>query len=59
MLLQEPISTVTLSSVPGGPGAGVEMGLALAGIPVRKEGVRAAADYLEECARTPARTRAK
>jgi alanine-glyoxylate transaminase/serine-glyoxylate transaminase/serine-pyruvate transaminase len=35
--------------------AGVEMGLALAGIPVRKEGVRAAADYLEECARTPAR----
>src|SRR5688572_18502046 len=35
--------------------AGVEMGLGLAGIPVRKEGVRAAADYLEECARTPAR----
>jgi alanine-glyoxylate transaminase/serine-glyoxylate transaminase/serine-pyruvate transaminase len=35
--------------------AGVEMGLALAGIPVRKEGVRAAAEYLEECARTPAR----
>ena len=35
--------------------AGVEMGLALAGVPVRKEGVRAAADYLEECARTPAR----
>jgi alanine-glyoxylate transaminase/serine-glyoxylate transaminase/serine-pyruvate transaminase len=35
--------------------AGVEMGLALAGIPARKEGVRAAADYLEECARTPAR----
>jgi alanine-glyoxylate transaminase/serine-glyoxylate transaminase/serine-pyruvate transaminase len=35
--------------------AGVEMGLALAGIPVRKEGARAAADYLEECARTPAR----
>jgi alanine-glyoxylate transaminase/serine-glyoxylate transaminase/serine-pyruvate transaminase len=35
--------------------AGVEMGLALAGIPVRKEGVRAAADYLEDCARTPAR----
>jgi len=34
---------------------GVEMGLALAGVPVRKEGVRAAADYLEECARTPAR----
>jgi alanine-glyoxylate transaminase / serine-glyoxylate transaminase / serine-pyruvate transaminase len=35
--------------------AGVEMGLALAGIPLRKEGVRSAADYLEECARTPAR----
>jgi alanine-glyoxylate transaminase/serine-glyoxylate transaminase/serine-pyruvate transaminase len=35
--------------------AGVEMGLALAGIPARKEGVRAAADYLEECARMPAR----
>jgi alanine-glyoxylate transaminase/serine-glyoxylate transaminase/serine-pyruvate transaminase len=35
--------------------AGVEMGLGLAGIPVRKEGVRSAADYLEECARTPAR----
>ena len=35
--------------------AGVEMGLGLAGIPVRKEGVRAAADYLEECARKPAR----
>ncbi len=35
---------------------GVEMGLALAGIPVRKEGVRAAAEYLEECARAPART---
>src|SRR5688572_15554117 len=35
--------------------AGVEMGLALAGIPVRKEGVRAASDYLEECARKPAR----
>ena len=35
--------------------AGVEMGLSLAGVPVRKEGVRAAADYLEECARAPAR----
>jgi alanine-glyoxylate transaminase/serine-glyoxylate transaminase/serine-pyruvate transaminase len=35
--------------------AGVEMGLALAGIPARKEGVRAAAEYLEDCARTPAR----
>jgi alanine-glyoxylate transaminase/serine-glyoxylate transaminase/serine-pyruvate transaminase len=34
---------------------GVEMGLTLAGIPVRKEGVRAAAEYLEECARPPAR----
>jgi hypothetical protein len=38
-----------------GTHAGVETGLALAGIPVRKEGVRAAADDQEECARTPAR----
>src|SRR5690349_3858820 len=35
--------------------AGVEMGLALAGVPVRKEGVQAAMQYLAECARTPAR----
>jgi len=35
--------------------AGVEMGLVLAGVPVKKEGVQAAMDYLAECARTPAR----
>jgi alanine-glyoxylate transaminase/serine-glyoxylate transaminase/serine-pyruvate transaminase len=35
--------------------AGVEMGLALAGVPVKKEGVRAAMEYLSECARAPAR----
>jgi len=35
--------------------AGVEMGLELAGVPVKKEGVRAAMDYLSECARAPAR----
>ncbi len=35
--------------------AGVEMGLALAGVPVKKEGVQAAMQYLAECARTPAR----
>ena len=35
--------------------AGVEMGLALAGVPVKKEGVPAAMQYLAECARTPAR----
>jgi alanine-glyoxylate transaminase/serine-glyoxylate transaminase/serine-pyruvate transaminase len=35
--------------------AGVEMGLALAGIPVKKDGVRAAMEYLSECARAPAR----
>src|SRR3954464_5929273 len=35
--------------------AGVEMGLALAGVPVKKDGVQAAMQYLAECARTPAR----
>ncbi len=35
--------------------AGVEMGLALAGVPVKKEGVQAAMQYLAGCARTPAR----
>jgi alanine-glyoxylate transaminase/serine-glyoxylate transaminase/serine-pyruvate transaminase len=35
--------------------AGVEMGLVLAGVPVKKEGVRAAMDYLSECAKAPAR----
>jgi alanine-glyoxylate transaminase/serine-glyoxylate transaminase/serine-pyruvate transaminase len=35
--------------------AGVEMGLGLAGVPVKKEGVQAAMQYLAECARAPAR----
>lgn len=35
--------------------AGVEMGLQLAGVPARSEGVRAAMEYLAGCARTPAR----
>ena len=35
--------------------AGVEMGLALAGVPAKKEGVQAAMDYLSECAKAPAR----
>src|SRR4051812_24735134 len=35
--------------------AGVEMGLELAGVPVRKEGVSAAMSYLSSCAKTPAR----
>lgn len=35
--------------------AGVEMGLGLAGVPIKREGVPAAIDYLEECARMPAR----
>ncbi|MGQ0654886.1 MAG: pyridoxal-phosphate-dependent aminotransferase family protein, partial [Betaproteobacteria bacterium] len=34
---------------------GVEMGLGLAGVPAKKEGVQSAMDYLAECARTPAR----
>jgi alanine-glyoxylate transaminase / serine-glyoxylate transaminase / serine-pyruvate transaminase len=35
--------------------AGVEMGLALAGVPVKKEGVQVAMAYLADCARAPAR----
>jgi alanine-glyoxylate transaminase/serine-glyoxylate transaminase/serine-pyruvate transaminase len=35
--------------------AGVEMGLGLAGVPVKREGVQAAMQYLSECARAPAR----
>jgi alanine-glyoxylate transaminase/serine-glyoxylate transaminase/serine-pyruvate transaminase len=35
--------------------AGVEMGLALAGVPHKKGGAQAATDYLAECARKPAR----
>jgi alanine-glyoxylate transaminase/serine-glyoxylate transaminase/serine-pyruvate transaminase len=35
--------------------AGVEMGLVLAGIPVKKEGVQAAMDYLTECSQVAAR----
>jgi alanine-glyoxylate transaminase/serine-glyoxylate transaminase/serine-pyruvate transaminase len=35
--------------------AGVEMGLALAGVPVKREGVRAAMEYLADCAKAPAR----
>ena len=35
--------------------AGVEMGLGLAGVPAKKEGVQAAMDYLASCAQAPAR----
>ena len=35
--------------------AGVEMGLGLAGVPVKKEGVQAAMEYLASAAATPAR----
>ena len=35
--------------------AGVEMGLELAGVPVKKEGAQAAMQYLSECAKAPAR----
>src|SRR6266446_5741667 len=35
--------------------AGVEMGLALASVPVKREGVRAAMEYLADCAKAPAR----
>jgi alanine-glyoxylate transaminase/serine-glyoxylate transaminase/serine-pyruvate transaminase len=38
--------------------AGVEMGLALAGVPVKKEGVQAAMAYIAECRSTPARAAA-
>ncbi len=35
--------------------AGVEMGLALAGVPVKQVGVQAAMEYLAQCAKAPAR----
>jgi len=35
--------------------AGVEMGLTLASVPVKREGVRAAMEYLADCAKAPAR----
>jgi alanine-glyoxylate transaminase/serine-glyoxylate transaminase/serine-pyruvate transaminase len=35
--------------------AGVEMGLELAGVPVKKEGVKAAMEHLVSCARAPSR----
>jgi alanine-glyoxylate transaminase/serine-glyoxylate transaminase/serine-pyruvate transaminase len=35
--------------------AGVEMGLELAGVPVKQEGAHAAMQYLSECAKAPAR----
>jgi alanine-glyoxylate transaminase/serine-glyoxylate transaminase/serine-pyruvate transaminase len=35
--------------------AGVEMGLTLAGVPVKQEGVGAAMEYLSQCAKAPAR----
>jgi alanine-glyoxylate transaminase/serine-glyoxylate transaminase/serine-pyruvate transaminase len=38
--------------------AGVEMGLALAGVPVRREGVQAAMAHLAECRAAPARAAA-
>ena len=38
--------------------AGVEMGLALAGVPVRREGVQAALAYLADCRANPARAAA-
>jgi len=38
--------------------AGVEMGLALAGVPVKKEGLQAAMAYLAECRAKPARAAA-
>ena len=38
--------------------AGCEMGLALAGAPIKREGVQAALQYLAECRRAPARAAA-
>jgi alanine-glyoxylate transaminase/serine-glyoxylate transaminase/serine-pyruvate transaminase len=38
--------------------AGVEMGLSLAGVPIKKEGVQAAMAYLAECRAAPARATA-
>jgi alanine-glyoxylate transaminase/serine-glyoxylate transaminase/serine-pyruvate transaminase len=38
--------------------AGVEMGLTLAGVPIKKEGVQAAMAYLAQCRAAPARAAA-
>ena len=38
--------------------AGVEMGLELAGVPIKKSGAQAAMDYLVECRSVPAKARA-
>jgi alanine-glyoxylate transaminase/serine-glyoxylate transaminase/serine-pyruvate transaminase len=38
--------------------AGCEMGLELAGVPIKREGVKAAMEYLAECRRSPARAAA-
>jgi alanine-glyoxylate transaminase/serine-glyoxylate transaminase/serine-pyruvate transaminase len=38
--------------------AGCEMGLELAGVPIKREGVKAAMEYLAECRRSPARVAA-
>ncbi|HUN67369.1 MAG TPA: aminotransferase class V-fold PLP-dependent enzyme [Burkholderiales bacterium] len=38
--------------------AGCELGLELAGAPIKREGVKAAMDYLAECRRSPARAAA-
>jgi alanine-glyoxylate transaminase/serine-glyoxylate transaminase/serine-pyruvate transaminase len=38
--------------------AGVEMGLGLAGVPIKKEGVAAAMDYISQCHGKPARAAA-
>jgi alanine-glyoxylate transaminase/serine-glyoxylate transaminase/serine-pyruvate transaminase len=35
--------------------SGVEMGLVIAGVPVKQEGVHAAIEYLADCAKAPAR----
>ena len=35
--------------------AGVEMGLTLASVPVKREGIRVAMEYLSDCAKAPAR----
>ena len=39
--------------------AGVEMGLGLAGVPVKKQGVHAAMEYLVECAKNAAKRAAR
>ena len=38
--------------------AGCEMGLELAGAPIKREGVQAALQYLADCRRSPARAAA-